>query len=169
MFYLVSDIDCVMFYLAVVSLSSVIVPHEAISEDNERCEASCTASSLGVLRSPSSLCQPQESHCPQEVKMVNMTNKLCQAWAMILPFLAAEGLGRQVVADPAVGSWLPCSVFCKTASGSWYSPRRELAEFHLSVSLPEGTLCHQTDEESLYCQGGLCLPVSGQAAQHTER
>ena len=124
--------------LSLVSQSAVVVPHGDLNYDHERCEASCTPGSLGVLRSSSSLCRPSQSQCRQEVNMTEMTDKLCEAWAMMFPFLLPSGRGQQVVADPALGSWLPCSVFCQTVSGSWYSPRRELEEYHLSVNLPEG-------------------------------
>ena len=58
------------------------------------------------------------------------------------------------------GSWLPCSVFCKTTSNTWYSPRRELENYHLSSYFPDGTLCYPGDGEegNYYCQDRLCLP-----------
>ena len=86
------------------------------------------------------------------VSTQNMTDKLCEAWAMMFPYLATPGRGKQVVASPALGSWLPCSVFCETVSGSWYSPRSDLQEYHLSPSLPQGTLCHSSPEHQYYCQ-----------------
>ena len=138
--------------VSLVSKSAVIVPHQDLNYDHKRCEASCTSGSLGVLRSSSNLCQPSETQCQQVLNITNITNKLCEAWAMMFPFLSPSGRGQQVVAEPALGSWLPCSVFCQTVSGSWYSPRRELEEYHLSVSLPEGTLCHQSEDHSYYCQ-----------------
>ena len=58
------------------------------------------------------------------------------------------------------GSWLPCSVFCQTTSNTWYSPRRELENYHLSSYFPDGTLCYEGDESegNYYCQDRLCLP-----------
>ena len=132
------------------SLSAVVVPHQE-KESKGRCDASCTAGSLGVVRG-TGLCQPSESQCQAEVDITQMTDKLCEAWAKIFPFLRTSGRGRQILADPAKGSWLPCSVFCETVSGTWYSPRTELQHFYLSAALPEGTLCHSTEQESYYCQ-----------------
>ena len=139
-----------MFDRSPASLSAVVVPHDK-KETNERCDASCTPGSLGVRSGPR-LCQPSQSQCKEEVEMTKMTDKLCEAWARILPFLNTSGRGRQILADPAKGSWLPCSVFCETVSGTWYSPRTELHHYYLSAALPEGTLCHSTEEESYYCQ-----------------
>ena len=133
------------------SLSAVVVPHEKKENNNERCDASCTPGSLGVRSGPR-LCQPSQSQCKEEVEITKMTDKLCEAWARILPFLHPSGRGRQIQADPAKGSWLACSVFCETVSGTWYSPRTDLQHYFLSAALPEGTLCHSTEEESYYCQ-----------------
>merc|ERR1712243_428960 len=89
-----------------------------------------------------------------------MASKMCEAWAKIFPdFLHPDGDGKQVQHDPAKGSWLPCSVFCKTTSNTWYSPRRELENYHLSSYFPDGTLCYpgEGSEGNYYCQDRLCL------------
>ena len=58
---------------------------------------------------------------------------------------------------------MSCAVFCQTLSGTWYSPRTELAAYHLSSYFPDGMLCHKGDDSddsdvSYYCQDKLCLP-----------
>merc|ERR1711976_447531 len=141
------------------SLGLVVVPHEVINYDNERCESTCLPESKGIRRSHYSLCEPSSDQCQKSVNITDMTSAMCQAWAHILPFLQSDGVGTQVKQDNAKGSWLPCSVFCQTKSGSWYSPRRELDAYYLSASLPDGTLCYQNNDERYFCQDSLCLPI----------
>ena len=89
------------------------------------------------------------------ISVTNMTTALCTAFSRLLPWLDTEQPAGQQVRAPGSGrgSWLPCSVFCRTATGSWYSPRTELAEFFLSATLPDGTPCQGTETgEQLYCQ-----------------
>ena len=108
-----------------------------------------------------------------------MTSVMCQAWAHIFPFLDEDGVGKQIKQDNAKGSWLPCSVFCQTKTGTWYSPRKELGEiilnllkyynnqlnfsdaYYLSAALPDGTLCYENENEKYFCQDTLCLPLQG--------
>ena len=145
------------------SLSAVVVPHEEAQQTNSRCEASCTPGSLGAVRRSggASLCQPSQSQCHQELPVTELSSRRCEAWARIFPFLHSPGRGRQILQDPAKGSWLACSVFCQTVSGTWYSPRTELQQYHLSAALPEGTLCHSSEEESYYCQVSHLHPTHG--------
>ena len=167
------------------SLSAVVFPHGE-PQSNDRCDSSCTPGSLGVVRGGQSLCRPAQSQCDQQVSIANMTDKLCEAWARIFPFLRSSGHGRQILQDPAKGSWLACSVFCETVSGTWYSPRTELSHFYLSAALPEGTLCHSSEEEDYYCQvtlntqgrgsylvawlqDTLCLPILDGKDGHVQR
>ena len=58
------------------------------------------------------------------------------------------------------GSWLSCAVFCKTSSGAWHSPRKELENLNVDPYFPDGVWCH-VDRESntnYYCQNHLCMP-----------
>ena len=108
--------------------------------------------SAGIRRSQYSLCEPSNEKCQEMVDITDMTSAMCQAWAYILPFLNEDGVGRQLHQDNAKGSWLPCSVFCQTKTGTWYSPRQELRRYYLSATLPDGTLCHEEKGEKFYCQ-----------------
>ena len=51
---------------------------------------------LGIMRSKSSLCEPSEDVCQEQVDISVMTSTMCQAWAHILPFLDPEGVGTQI-------------------------------------------------------------------------
>ena len=66
------------------------------------------------------------------------------------------------------GSWLSCAVFCKTSSGAWHSPRKELENLNVDPYFPDGVWCH-VDRESntnYYCQNHLCMPgQAGDAVQ----
>merc|ERR1711963_991501 len=138
MFYIFLMIN----YLLNLSTGSVIVPHKNPNYENERCDTMCLPGSFGIRRSQASLCEPNSDQCQEEANIEDMTNVMCQAWAHIFPFLDEDGVGKQIKQDNAKGSWLPCSVFCQTKTGTWYSPRKELDSYYLSAALPDGTLCH---------------------------
>ena len=129
------------------SAGSVIVPHKNPNYENERCDTMCLPGSLGkwkgnrnkyltwaligIRRSQASLCEPNSDQCQEEANIEDMTSVMCQAWAHIFPFLDEDGVGKQIKQDNAKGSWLPCSVFCQTKTGTWYSPRKELGKIIL--------------------------------------
>jgi len=144
-----------------LSLPKVVFPHKTQGEGLERCDQSCSPGSLGTrVRIGADLCRTEDT-CREEVELESMASKMCEAWSKIFPeFLHSDGNGKQVKHDPAKGSWLPCSVFCQTTSNTWYSPRRELENYHLSSYFPDGTLCYEGDESegNYYCQDRLCLP-----------
>ena len=73
-------------------------------------------------------------------------------WLMLRREQICDGVGTLISQDNAIGSWLPCSVFCQTNTGTWYSPRRELEPYYLSAMLPDGTLCSDNEDENLFCQ-----------------
>ena len=106
----------------------------------------------GTRRSGRLLCEPDSAQCPDLVNMTMVASSMCRAWAHIITFLRPEGVGTQISQDNAIGSWLPCSVFCQTNTGTWYSPRRELEAYYLSAMLPDGTLCSNNGDEDLFCQ-----------------
>ena len=58
------------------------------------------------------------------------------------------------------GNWMPCAVFCKTSSGAWHSPRKELENFNVDPYFPDGVWCHidRKTNTNYYCQNHLCLP-----------
>jgi len=135
-----------------MSLGSVLVPHVQQNLDHERCDSMCLQGSLGTKRSGRLLCEPDSAQCPDLINMTLVASSMCRAWAHILPFLQPKGVGTQISQDNAIGSWLPCSVFCQTNTGTWYSPRRELEAYYLSAMLPDGTLCSDHGDEDLFCQ-----------------
>lgn len=36
-----------------------------------------------------------------------------------------------------------------------------LDSYYLSAALPDGTLCHEDENEKYFCQDTLCLPLHG--------
>ena len=131
----------------------------------------------GIRKSGMLLCEPDTAECPAPapVNISLVASSMCRAWAHMFTFLRPDGVGTQISQDNAIGSWLPCSVFCQTNTGTWYSPRRELKPYYLSAMLPDGTLCSNNEVENLYCQvsskwkkektcviwkDSLCLPIS---------
>jgi len=148
-----------VFVLWYCSEGNVVVPHQNPNFEKERCDSKCLPGSLGIRRSASSLCEPDVAGCGAQVNMTTVASSMCAAWAHILPLLDPAGVGTQINQENALGSWLPCSVFCRTVTGTWYSPRSELAAFYLSAALPDGTLCYSRDSEQYYCQDALCLPI----------
>jgi len=138
--------------------TKVAFPHVFPGAGTTRCESTCTPGGLGTLRTRAGLCTPELGVCAEEVQVEELASRRCAAYAKLLPFLHPEGRGKQVQNQPSKGSWLPCAVFCETVSGAWYSPRQELAPYHLSSTLPEGTLCHSEGGVNHFCQDSLCLP-----------
>lgn len=150
------------------SLGKVIVPHEESNLAHERCESMCIPGSLGmdptmfcyiintfhpgIRKSGMLLCEPDTAECAAPVNISLVASSMCRAWAHMFTFLRPDGVGTQISQDNAIGSWLPCSVFCQTNTGTWYSPRRELKPYYLSAMLPDGTLCSNNEDENLFCQ-----------------
>jgi len=116
---------------------------------------------MGSLVTRGRLCTPKlGGSCPSPVSVDSLATARCKAYSQLLPLLLhEEGRGKQVRHQPTKGSWLSCAVFCQTNKGAWYSPRRELAAYHLDSHLPEGTLCHHDGSIPYYCQDNLCLPA----------
>ena len=155
------------------SKGSVIVPHVEPHLAHERCESMCIPRSLGtyqttsvelcyklsgIRRSGRLLCEPDTNQCDDQVNITMVSSSMCRAWAHILTFLKPEGVGTQISQDNAIGSWLPCSVFCQTNTGTWYSPRRELEAYYLSATLPDGTQCSNNEDIDLFCQVSFKSP-----------
>ena len=106
----------------------------------------------GIRKSGRLLCDPGTAQCSDNVNITLVASSMCRAWAHIFTFLRPDGVGTQISQDNAIGSWLPCTVFCQTNTGTWYSPRRELMAYYLSAVLPDGTLCSNNEDENLFCQ-----------------
>merc|ERR1711997_1235680 len=125
-----------------------------------KCQSSCTMHSKGVKAPQISLCDDTDV-CPINRKSVEVyASSQCEAWSKILGEGVLTGEGRQVVHQPVKGSWLSCAVFCKTSSGAWHSPRKELENLNVDPYFPDGVWCH-VDRESntnYYCQNHLCMP-----------
>jgi len=143
------------------SLSKVAFPHIA-GLPPPRCSSSCTKGGKGFIeRRQLNLCTPEkQASCPgrKAVEVDALVSKRCEAYAKMFTFFKSEGNGKQVKHAPNKGSWLSCAVFCQTTSGSWYTPKSELAAFYMKNHLPDGVVCHEEEGDNYYCQGGFCLP-----------
>merc|ERR1712029_765797 len=125
-----------------------------------KCQSSCTMHSKGVKAPQITLCDDTDV-CPINRKSVEVyATSQCEAWSKILGEGVLTGEGKQVVHQPVKGNWLSCAVFCKTTSGAWHSPRKELENLNVDPYFPDGVWCHidRDTNTNYYCQNHLCMP-----------
>ncbi|XP_067122719.1 A disintegrin and metalloproteinase with thrombospondin motifs adt-1-like [Centruroides vittatus] len=98
------------------------------------------------------------SICKSRVDVVKYATERCEQFSKYVPDVVAEG--TQVPHEEGDRSWQSCAVFCKTKTGSWYTPRHELNDMDVDTYFPDGTWCHNDGKRDYYCQSRLCQPAA---------
>ena len=144
----------------------------------EPCQSGCIKKSVGsrerrrVCREP--LGKKTKSSCPglAHEALLCSDDKICDHRVDVLKFAAlkclklgeflseldVEGGGLQAQHE-ITRPWMACSVFCKRRDiAAYYTPRIELNDLNLDPYFPDGTWCHNEDDEDYFCRMHHCLP-----------
>lgn len=152
----------------------------------EKCQSSCLFDSKGFIHEKRECKNPKPlntvkfcdgnpikvSLCDDEVICRNKTRvqpnlyatQQCSLFSNHVKDIIANGV--QVHHNPSK-DWQACAIFCKTVSGTWYTPRYELNLLdNLSSFFPDGTLCFAHEKlGNFYCQNNVCKPASGRRSR----
>ena len=104
--------------------------------------------------------------CPKEYhRMSNReyATQVCKLASKYVSDIDPLGEGVQIPHETD-RDWRSCSVFCRSRSGIWFTPRLELNHLQdkVNVFFPDGTWCHEDRNTGVnyYCQVHRCLPES---------
>nr|XP_053648311.1 A disintegrin and metalloproteinase with thrombospondin motifs 18-like [Cherax quadricarinatus] len=108
-------------------------------------------------------CDDQEVCKGRRMAVTEYADKKCNEFSTVVTDL--QPIGAQAPHNPG-RQWQACAIFCKRASGTWYSPRTDLSYLpHFDTYFPDGTPCHEETGKQFYCQRHQCLPLGEREAK----
>lgn len=86
----------------------------------------------------------------------------CSVFSEKLSELDSTSRGLQAIHEPEK-PWIACAIFCELKDmTAYYAPRVELSDLGLDPYFPDGTWCHNEEDQDYFCRQHHCLPESFQ-------
>ncbi|XP_050422560.1 A disintegrin and metalloproteinase with thrombospondin motifs adt-2-like [Adelges cooleyi] len=110
----------------------------------------------------------------QKMLVTEYATGKCKEFGDVLPMLDEQYSGLQAPHEEA-RPWMGCSIFCRRKdTGSYYTPKLDVADLPLDPYLPDGTWCHFANNINYYCLNHVCtaendMKRSGKSAFDTGR
>lgn len=103
--------------------------------------------------------------CKKRITIEEFAGIKCREFSEHLSVLDKTGNGLQAPHENE-RPWMGCAIFCRRRDiASYYTPRIELNDLGLDPYYPDGTWCHNEDNQDYYCQQRHCLPGSFRLAK----
>ncbi|CAG5100413.1 Similar to adt-1: A disintegrin and metalloproteinase with thrombospondin motifs adt-1 (Caenorhabditis elegans) [Cotesia congregata] len=99
-----------------------------------------------------------EKLCKKRITAEEFATIKCQEFSEHLPELDKYSSGLQ--APHEIGRpWMACAIFCRRKDiASYYTPRIELNDLGVDPYFPDGTWCHNENNQNYFCLQHHCLP-----------
>ncbi|XP_063981651.1 A disintegrin and metalloproteinase with thrombospondin motifs adt-2 [Diachasmimorpha longicaudata] len=105
--------------------------------------------------------------CEKRITSEDFATLKCREFSARIPELDAEARGLQAPHE-ADRPWMGCAIFCKQRHiASYYTPRVELNDLGLDPYFPDGTWCHNNNDQDYFCLQHHCLPSDFQFAKNS--
>ncbi|XP_066594955.1 A disintegrin and metalloproteinase with thrombospondin motifs adt-2 [Prorops nasuta] len=106
------------------------------------------------------LCNKRKMKKKRRQTAEEFATERCRVFSEKLDELDEEGNGLQAPHE-SERPWMACAIFCRRKDiASYYTPRLELNDLGLDPYFPDGTWCHNEDDQDYFCRQHHCLPES---------